>query len=391
MTTTKKTSFHYPPTHTASKQEVLCKRPFTTVHGSGMPSLTNDVHGTTKDFGDNARLVKGFFQNFGRGEGDWVSTPVVVETDSVPYCIVALDTAIHCKDEPVKRKDEEKLDDEGYDKVGGCHKQMSQIREKIELPHPHSDLFKNLGVEPHHGVLLYVPPGSEKTLIACAIVNETDACFFLINGPEVMYKMAGESMSNLRKASVEAEKNALTIIFIDEIDSIAPKRDKTNGKVERCIVSWLLTLMNGLKQQPSCGGDGGKTSDNFSKFFKRYHDTAVKVIKKKIMQWIESHHCSVLSPIWQYSRELAPSTPSCPSLLVVLSMTMVARAHTMTHTMTYCGALSNIYLLFYHLPSTMATNNVLPYKSNCMTCLFLPWTNWSICWHLFKVLIPISW
>merc|ERR1712072_883608 len=148
---------------------------------------------------------------------------------------------------PVKREDEEKLDDVGYDDIGGCKKAMAQIREMIELPLRHPALFKTLGVKPPRGVLLYGPPGSGKTLIARAVANETGAFFFLINGPEIMSKMAGEAEGNLRRAFEEAEKNAPAIIFIDEIDSIAPKRDKTNGEVERRIVSQLLTLMDGLK------------------------------------------------------------------------------------------------------------------------------------------------
>merc|ERR1712194_726864 len=164
-----------------------------------------------------------------------------------PYCIVAPDTLIHCEGEPIKREDEEKMDDEGYDDVGGCRKQMAQIREMIELPLRHPALFKTLGVKPPRGVLLYGPPGSGKTLIAKAVANETGAFFFLINGPEVMSKMAGEAESNLRRAFEEAEKNSPAIIFIDELDSIAPKRDKTNGEVEKRVVSQLLTLMDGLK------------------------------------------------------------------------------------------------------------------------------------------------
>merc|ERR1712084_31449 len=115
----------------------------------------------------------------------------------------------------------------------------------------HPSLFKTLGVKPPRGVLMYGPPGSGKTLIARAVANETGAFFFLINGPEIMSKMAGESESNLRNAFEEAEKNAPAIIFIDEIDAIAPKRDKTNGEVERRIVSQMLTLMDGLKQRAS--------------------------------------------------------------------------------------------------------------------------------------------
>eukprot|EP00968_Pinguiococcus_pyrenoidosus_P011879 scaffold995_cov244-Pinguiococcus_pyrenoidosus.AAC.4 len=175
----------------------------------------------------------------------------VVETDPQPYCIVAPDTVIHCEGEPIRREDEEKLDEVGYDDIGGCRRQMAQIREMIELPLRHPTLFKTLGVKPPRGVLLYGPPGSGKTLIARAVANETGAFFFLINGPEIMSKMAGESESNLRKAFEEAEANAPAIIFIDEIDSIAPKREKANGEVERRIVSQMLTLMDGLKQRAS--------------------------------------------------------------------------------------------------------------------------------------------
>ncbi|RXN18565.1 transitional endoplasmic reticulum ATPase-like protein [Labeo rohita] len=157
----------------------------------------------------------------------------VVETDPSPHCIVAPDTIIHCEGEPIKREDEEEsLNDIGYDDIGGCRKQLAQIKEM-----------------PPRGILLYGPPGTGKTLVARAVANETGAFFFLINGPEIMSKLAGESESNLRKAFEEAEKNAPAIIFIDELDAIAPKREKTHGEVERRIVSQLLTLMDGLKQR----------------------------------------------------------------------------------------------------------------------------------------------
>ncbi|CAD6209506.1 unnamed protein product [Miscanthus lutarioriparius] len=141
------------------------------------------------------------------------------------YCIVADDTEVFCDGEPVKREDEERLDGVGYDDVA------------VQVDR----------VKPPKGILLYGPPGSGKTLIARAVANETGAFFFCINGPEIMSKLAGESESNLRKAFQEAEKNAPSIVFIDEIDSIAPKREKTHGEVERRIVSQLLTLMDGLK------------------------------------------------------------------------------------------------------------------------------------------------
>lgn len=173
----------------------------------------------------------------------------VVETDPGDYCVVAPDTEIFCEGEPIKREDEEKLNEVGYDDVGGVRKQMAQIRELVELPLRHPQLFKSIGVKPPKGILLYGPPGSGKTLIGRAVANETGAFFFLINGPEIMSKLAGESESNLRKAFEEAEKNAPSIIFIDELDSIAPKREKTHGEVERRIVSQLLTLMDGLKSR----------------------------------------------------------------------------------------------------------------------------------------------
>ncbi|KAM1739839.1 hypothetical protein FF1_015370 [Malus domestica] len=173
----------------------------------------------------------------------------VMETDPAEYCIVAPDTEIFCEGEPVKREDEERLEDVGYDDVGGVRKQMAQIRELVELPLRHPQLFKSIGVKPPKGILLYGPPGTGKTLIARAVANETGVFFVLINGPEIMSKMAGESESNLRKVFEEAEKNAPSIIFIDEIDSIAPKREKTHGEVERRIVSQLLTLMDGLKSR----------------------------------------------------------------------------------------------------------------------------------------------
>jgi len=170
-----------------------------------------------------------------------------IDPPETPYCIVEPATVIHCDGDPVKREDEEKLDEVGYDDLGGVRKQLAMIREMIELPLRHPTLFKTLGVKPPKGVLMHGPPGTGKTLIARAVANETGAFFFLINGPEIMSKMAGDSEANLRRAFEEAEKNSPAIIFIDEIDSIAPSRDKTHGELERRIVSMLLTLMDGVK------------------------------------------------------------------------------------------------------------------------------------------------
>ena len=117
---------------------------------------------------------------------------------------------------------------------------MAQIRELVELPLRHPQLFKSIGIKPPRGILMYGPPGTGKTLMARAVANETGAFFFLINGPEIMSKMAGESESNLRKAFEEAEKNSPAIIFIDEIDSIAPKREKVCDDV--FMSSAIVTL-----------------------------------------------------------------------------------------------------------------------------------------------------
>lgn len=172
----------------------------------------------------------------------------VIATDPEPYCIVAPDTQIHTEGDPIKREEEEEsLNEIGYDDLGGVRRQLAQIKEMVELPLRHPSLFKSIGVKPPRGILLFGPPGTGKTLIARAVANETGSFFFLINGPEIMSKLAGESESNLRKAFEEAEKQSPAIIFIDEVDSIAPKREKTNGEVERRIVSQLLTLMDGIK------------------------------------------------------------------------------------------------------------------------------------------------
>jgi len=171
----------------------------------------------------------------------------VVDVEPGEFGIVAPTTTLFDEGEPINRDDENEAEEVGYDDIGGCRKQMAKIREMIELPLRHPQLFKTLGVKPPKGVLLYGPPGSGKTLIAKAIANETGAFFFLLNGPEIMSSKPGEAEENLRKAFDECEKNAPSIIFIDEIDSIAPNREKSHGETEKRVVAQLLTLMDGAK------------------------------------------------------------------------------------------------------------------------------------------------
>ena len=134
-----------------------------------------------------------------------------------------------------------------YEDIGGLHEQIQRIREMIELPLRYPELFQKLGIDPPKGVLLYGPPGCGKTLLAKAVASEAEANFILINGPEIMNKYYGESEARLREIFRKAEENAPSIIFIDELDAIAPKRSEVSGEVERRVVSQLLTLMDGLK------------------------------------------------------------------------------------------------------------------------------------------------
>ncbi len=133
-----------------------------------------------------------------------------------------------------------------YEDVGGLDKEIQRVREMIELPLRHPSLFKRLGIDPPKGVLLRGPPGCGKTLLARAVANESDAHFISINGPEVMSKFYGESEKKLRKLFIEAEEESPSIVFIDEIDAIAPKRETVTGEVERRVVAQLLALMDGL-------------------------------------------------------------------------------------------------------------------------------------------------
>jgi len=142
---------------------------------------------------------------------------------------------------------EDKVLEVTYEDIGGLQDEIKKIREMVELPPKHPEIFERLGIEPPKGVLLHGPPGTGKTLLAKAVANETASNFFLINGPEIMSKFYGQSEANVRKKFEEAEKNAPSIIFIDEIDAIAPKREESYGEVERRVVAQLLALMDGLQ------------------------------------------------------------------------------------------------------------------------------------------------
>ena len=161
---------------------------------------------------------------------------------------VGEDTKIEIREEPAS----EVLEDVSrisYEDIGGLSDQLSRVREIIELPLKHPELFERLGIHPPKGVLLHGPPGTGKTLIARAVANEAGANFFSINGPEIMSKYYGQSEQKLREIFTKAEESEPSIIFIDEIDSIAPKREEVQGEVERRVVAQLLTLMDGMKER----------------------------------------------------------------------------------------------------------------------------------------------
>jgi len=162
-----------------------------------------------------------------------------------PAVIITVDTQIVIGEKPEAIVRE--VPKVTYEDIGGLQEEIRKIREMVELPLKYPELFERLGVEAPKGVLLYGPPGTGKTLLAKAVANETNAAFFSISGPEIMSKFYGESEERLREIFRQAEENAPSIIFIDEIDAIAPKREEVTGEVEKRVVSQLLALMDGLK------------------------------------------------------------------------------------------------------------------------------------------------
>ncbi|MCS7121167.1 MAG: CDC48 family AAA ATPase [Archaeoglobaceae archaeon] len=174
---------------------------------------------------------------------------VAVKTEPKGPIVIEESTKVIYRDRPAKGY--EKLGKAGvtYEDIGGLKEELQKIREMIELPLRYPEVFQRLGIEPPKGILLHGPPGTGKTLIAKAVANEIGASFFAINGPEIMSKFYGESEQRLREIFEQAKENAPSIIFIDEIDSIAPRREDVTGEVERRVVAQLLTLMDGLEER----------------------------------------------------------------------------------------------------------------------------------------------
>ncbi|PIN71210.1 ATPase [Candidatus Pacearchaeota archaeon CG09_land_8_20_14_0_10_30_9] len=210
--------------------------------------LMNEEMGDLNDiFGNLGDLLGGMgFGNLGGG----VSQIKFVVVSTNPNCpvIITENTEVVLNSKAVEMI-EEKIPTINYEDIGGLTEEIKKIREMVEIPLKHPEIFQKLGVSPPKGVLLHGPPGTGKTLLAKAVANESDAHFILLNGPEIMSKFYGESEKKIRTIFEEAEKNAPSIIFIDEIDAIAPKREDVQGEVERRVVSQLLTMMDGLNSR----------------------------------------------------------------------------------------------------------------------------------------------
>ena len=190
--------------------------------------------------------------------GDRIFIPgMTLFAEALPFAIVSTkpkgivrvlpDTEIVIKEEMVEDEEPGEVSSIMYEDIGGLGDQLLKVREMIELPLKHPILFRRLGIDPPKGVLLHGPPGTGKTMIAKAVANETNAHFTSINGPEIISKYYGESEKQLREIFDEAASNAPAIIFVDELDSIAPKREDVSGEVERRVVAQLLTLMDGMQ------------------------------------------------------------------------------------------------------------------------------------------------
>ncbi len=195
---------------------------------------------------ENRVITKGDILSF-YAMGRRVDLVVVEYSPKAEAVRIHLDTKIILSEKSHKEIIELEKARVTYEDIGGLEEEIQKIREMIELPIRHPELFQRIGINPPKGVLLHGPPGTGKTLLARAVAYETDAHFITISGPEIMSKFYGQSEENLRKVFIEAKENAPSIIFIDELDSIAPKRGEVTGEVERRVVAQLLSLMDGLE------------------------------------------------------------------------------------------------------------------------------------------------
>jgi transitional endoplasmic reticulum ATPase len=201
----------------------------------------------SSDFGEFFGDFENIFNQVGMGFPGFSQLRfVITATNPNQPVIITENTEITLNPKAVELT-EESFPQVTYEDIGGLKEEVQKIREMVEIPLKHPEIFAKLGIEPPKGVLLYGAPGTGKTLLAKAVANETEAHFILLNGPEIMSKFYGESEKKVREIFDEAEKNAPAIIFIDEIDAIAPKREDTGGEVERRVVSQLLTMMDGLQ------------------------------------------------------------------------------------------------------------------------------------------------
>ena len=199
------------------------------------------------DVGNIFSMMESQFAGYGFGTLKFMVVDTIPKKEIV---VVGPETEVEFNPKAVESMEEESISlDVNYEDIGGLGDEIKKVREMIELPLKHPEIFQKLGIEPPKGVLLHGPPGTGKTLLAKAVASETNSHFILINGPEVISKFYGESEANLRKKFEEAEQNAPSIIFFDEIDAIATKREETKGDVEKRVVAQLLGLMDGLKSR----------------------------------------------------------------------------------------------------------------------------------------------